>query len=265
MPTILLDSPTPARSELPESSQDVQDLGRWLVFRYSPASLFSLKISRATSTAGKTLLTPTPYAVKMAFLDATLRNGLTDDPYSFVRSLASAVLRIGPPRHACVTGTIQSVRHEARDAGHGRKPDSPAYRPSIAFREFVHYYGVLALAFDLKTCSADHVPLLLQAAPAVNYLGKRGGFVQYLSGARQPKLDSTFTQPVDGSNGPAGFGQRVILDDFGPGASFENLNSFASTEIRRGIDRKFVETIVPLQVYNSGPGFVHYWAPAVTG
>ena len=39
------------------------------------------------------------------------------------------------------------------------------------------------------------------------------------------------------------------------------LNSFAPTEMRRGVDRKFVETMIPLDTYNAGPGFVHYRAP----
>jgi hypothetical protein len=268
MATLLLERPTPTNtlSELPQRSEDIQDLGRWLIFRYSPVALFSLKSSRATSTAGKTLLTPTPYAVKMAFLDTALRNGLTYDPQDFVRCLARTILRIGVPHHACVTGTIQSIRQETREAERGLRPDLPPYRPSIAFREFVHYQGVISLAFDLKTCSVDYVPLLLEAAPAINYLGRRGSFVQYLNGARQPELDSTFTQAVDAaSERTARFGQRILLDDFGPEASFQNLNSFASTAIRRGADRKFVETIIPLQVYNSGPGFAHYVAAATAG
>jgi hypothetical protein len=49
-----------------------------------------------------------------------------------------------------------------------------------------------------------------------------------------------------------------MLDDFGARATFEVLNSFASTEARRDVDRRFVETIVPLEVYNAGPGFAHY-------
>jgi len=35
----------------------------------------------------------------------------------------------------------------------------------------------------------------------------------------------------------------------------------AAKPMRRDVDRKFVETIVPLNIYNSGPGFVHYSAP----
>src|SRR5215467_9888044 len=89
--------------------------GHWLVFVYAPVALFSLKASWATSTAGKTLLTPTFYAVKMAFLDAGLRSKLVSGPESFVKALANARLRIGLPEHACVTETVQRIRQETRE------------------------------------------------------------------------------------------------------------------------------------------------------
>jgi hypothetical protein len=263
MATLILEAPasTSQPSEQPKPTEDMHDADRWLVFQYAPIALFSLKSSRATSTAGKTLLTPTPYAVKMAFLDAALRHGLTEDPDGLVRWLAGANLRIVVPRHACVTGTIQSVRQEIRDVERKRHPETPAYRATIAMREFVHYQGTMRLAFDLKSCPPEFIALLLHVAPAINYLGKRGSFVQYLSGATHSNLDSAFTQPVDDRNAslPA-WGQRAALDDFGAKASFAALNSFAPTEVRRDIDRRFVETVVPLSVYNSGPGFVHYSA-----
>jgi hypothetical protein len=256
MATLLLEPPT----AVAESVEMESDHGQWLVFRYSPASLFSLKMSRATSTAGKTLLTPTPYAVKMAFVDAALRHGLTEDPDELVRALARANLQIGVPQHACVTGTIQSVRQETRDVERKRNPKLPPYRGSIAMREFVHYQGVLRLAFDLETCSARLPLLLRQAAPGINYLGKRGSFVQYLDSSRVAELDSTFTQIAD-DNSESAWGHRATLDDFGAKADFDALNSFSPTEIQREVHRRFVETVVPLRVYNSGPGFVHYCAP----
>src|SRR5271154_1084090 len=178
MSTLLLDEPS-RPTEQPEPAEENRSADRWLVFRYRPVALFSLKSSRATSTAGKTLLTPTPYAVKMAILDAALRHGLTENPRHLVRSLAAANLRIGAPQHACVTGTIQSVRQETRDVERKRKPNSPPYRGSIALREVVHHQGGMRLAFELKTSLRELVPVLLQAAPAINYFGKRGSFFQY--------------------------------------------------------------------------------------
>ena len=45
----------------------------WVLATYQPTTFFSLKPSNATSSGGKTLLTPTPYAIKMGLLDAAIR------------------------------------------------------------------------------------------------------------------------------------------------------------------------------------------------
>jgi hypothetical protein len=259
VPANVLESGSISRTERAQTDEDAGTDSGWLVFKYAPVALFSLKSSRATSTAQKTLLTPTPYSAKMAILDAVLRNGLTDDPESLVRWLARATLRIGVPGHACLTGTIQSIRQETREVERKRKPGLPTYRTSIGMREFVHYQGAISLAFDLKSCVPELTDLLLFAAPAINYLGKRGGFIQYVGGTRQAELDGTFTRAVDEvSSGDSG--HRAAMDDFGARASFEALNSFSQASIQGGVHRKFVETIVPLEVHNSGPGFVHYRA-----
>jgi hypothetical protein len=50
----------------------------------------------------------------------------------------------------------------------------------------------------------------------------------------------------------------ATLDDFGPGATFEALNSFSASEMKRGLHRKFVETAIPLKVRNFGFGFTDY-------
>lgn len=234
---------------------------RWLVFRYRPVTLFSLKMSRATSTAGKTLLTPTPYGVKMAFVDAALRHGLAGDPDELIQRLALASVRIGVPEHACVTGTIQTVRQETREVERKRNPQLAWYRANIAMREFVHFRGDLRLAFDLQTCPPELPAQLRQIAPAINYLGKRGSFFQYIGSMVQHELDSTFTRPVDKDSSVATEGHRATLDDFGPAASFDALNSFSATEMKWDLHRKFVETAIPLVVHNTGPSFTHYRGP----
>jgi hypothetical protein len=215
-------------------------------------------MSQATSTAGKTLLVPTPYAVKMAFLDAALRHGLAGDANELVKGLAKANVRIGVPQHACVTGTIQMIRQETREDERKRNPGLPWYRANIAMREFVHYQGDLRLAFERDTCHSE-LMLLLQVAPAVNYLGKRGSFFQYLGYSEQQDLDFTFTREVGKDpGGPAVGVHRATLDDFGPGATFEALNSFSPSKVKLDIHRKFVETVVPFSVHNTGPSFTHY-------
>ena len=125
-------------------------------------------------------------------------------------------------------------------------------------RELVHWRGVLHLAFDATSCDAEIVPLLMGAALAINYFGKRGCFVQYLGARRLDTLDASFTRPFrEGEPIPRGC-HRAVMDDFGPGANFATLNSFSRSEIRSAIHRKFVDTVVPMGVHNFGAGFVHY-------
>ncbi len=45
----------------------------WLTSEYVATALSSLKASSATSSGGKALLAPTPYALKMALLDVACR------------------------------------------------------------------------------------------------------------------------------------------------------------------------------------------------
>jgi hypothetical protein len=50
----------------------------------------------------------------------------------------------------------------------------------------------------------------------------------------------------------------VALDDFGPEADMETLSSFTAKPPNRGRHRRFIETIVPIGLVNTGPGFSEY-------
>ncbi|MEL6525291.1 MAG: hypothetical protein AAFQ07_06225, partial [Chloroflexota bacterium] len=41
----------------------------WVIAEYEATALFSLKPANATSSGGRTLLVPTPFAIKMAILN----------------------------------------------------------------------------------------------------------------------------------------------------------------------------------------------------
>jgi hypothetical protein len=253
-PPLYTGAQTDSESEL----AGVTGPGRWLVFRYLPVSLFSLKASQASSGVGRTLLTPTYYAAKMAFLDAALSNALIvgdEAADGMVRGLARAALRIGVPSGAVVTHTIVKVRQEPKEPG---KTPGVAYTSNIAYREFVAYRGELRLAFDLHTLSAGPAELLTMAAPFVQYIGKRGSFMQFVGSAREVELDATYTVALADLQHPPTRTHICKLDDFGPEANFDAINSFSATKIKRGIHRKFVETVVPLGLVNVGPGFTQY-------
>jgi hypothetical protein len=234
--------------------------GRWAVFEMLPVSLFSLKASQATSTVGRTLLTPTPYSIKMAVLDVCLQSGwLASDAESdlLVRSLANCSIAIGLPERAIVTHTIIKVRQEPKDP---KKAGVP-YISNVAYREFVHFSGPFQIAVDLTTCSPDMAETLGRSIPAIRYLGKRGSFVQFLRAERLEELPPTrFMQPLEKVTTIPGGVHFAWLDDFGPDATFDALNSFSKTPIKRGKHRTFTQTLVPLGLIRSGPGFSEYRA-----
>jgi hypothetical protein len=227
----------------------------WVVFTYASTSLFSLKISSATSSGGKSLLVPTPYAAKMAFVNAAFRAGRPDGACErLCRELRDVAVRVGVPEGIVVTQTFIKVRQENRDARHN--PTEP-YKSTIAYRELVHLRGSLRVAFE---ASEDLGQQLESLAPVVNCFGKRGSFFQYSGVARAADLGPGFTQPIQDER-PWECPPRahiVPTDDFGPQAELSVLSSFTDAKAKRDKHRRFVPTIVPLGITNVGPGFAEY-------
>lgn len=230
--------------------------GRWLVIEYAPTSLFSLKTSLATSSVGKTLVLPTPYSIKMAYVDAGFRVGLSDDDVAeLLRSLVDVEVRIAPPPVAIVTHTFIKVRQESRKGDPLRPYDS-----TIAYREFVHLAGSWRWAFDLSAGDERLMERLVEIAPYVSYIGKRGSFVQYRGLSRQADLDASFTKRLDRAQPwqPPVRCHIAVLDDFGPEADMRTLSSFSDATPKRDKHRKWDEVIVPLGLASTGPGFSEY-------
>lgn len=272
--------------------------GRWLVSEYEPTALFSLKISLATSSVGKTLVIPTPYSIKMALVDAAFRAGLSDvECADLLRSLVGVDLRVGMSEAAAVTHTFVKVRQEAKAPNWDKKKQAEgqyqasliqklaslypgslpkdwdgldistlkrvidgAYDSSIAYREVAHHYGRWLWAFDLSNGDDTLAARLVRLAPHVCYIGKRGSFVQFCGLSRVAELNEQFTQPIQNDRpwSPPPRAHVVSLDDFGPEADLATLSSFTDRSPKRDRHRKFVETIVPMGLVNTGPGFSEY-------
>lgn len=230
-------------------------MGRWLVIEYAPTALFSLKISLATSSVGKTLLVPTPYAIKMALVDAAFRKGLSDDDCAgFLRSLVGVDVRISPPAASVVTHTFVKIRQEP----HGGSSPGLPYISNIAYREVVYHQGTWRWAFDMDIGGDTLAERLVLLAPYVSYVGKRGSFIQFKGMHRSSELDGSYTRlPIAGESWPIQ-SHVVPLDDFGLEANLEVLSTFSASSAKRDRHRKFDHTIVPQGIVNTGPGFTEY-------
>src|SRR5262249_29692586 len=192
----------------------------------------------------------------MAFVDAAFRAGLPDqDCADFFRSLVDVAVRIAPPEVACVTHTFLKVRQEPKQTD----PLRP-YIDSIAYREFVHHHGTWRWAFDLAAGDSTLAERIVRIAPHVAYIGKRGSFIQFVGLSRQMDLGLEFAQPIQNQQTwtPPPRAHIAPLDDFGPDANLETLSSFTTKRPSQARHRRFVDTIVPLGLVNTGPGFSEY-------
>lgn len=232
----------------------------WLTARFQPVGLFSLKHGEATSTGGKSLLIPTPFAIRMALLDVALRLEGAERGDDFVTAIRSLKIALKPARYAAVSGLFGKIlKPERKPQETGR-----AMTPTIAFREYVHLWDEFALAFGGEDDALDGVARWLLH---VTYLGKRGSFVQLL----EPPLRLPDDEPPDGfvllrglalnANAlpeafPLGLLQRV--DEWGESMTFERVNIYTDAKIRVGKERLRMDVIIPYQMERSGRGFTLY-------
>src|SRR6266478_3896806 len=138
----------------------------WIIARYLPVAPFSLKPAAATSSGGKTLLAPTPYAIKMALLDSAIRTmGIVEGEriFPFLRNLS---VQIALPEDIIVFKSfskswrpVESKEAQKKDetreefetwqrekmADRIERGQYPLYS-TIAYREYVYYRDAFQLA-----------------------------------------------------------------------------------------------------------------------
>ncbi len=236
----------------------------WTIAEYQPTSFFSLRPYTATTSGGKSLIVPTPFAVKMALLDVAIRTqGLARGEALFpaLRDLGVAV-RL--PRHVVVNNTfirilrLKEIKTKASEKeaaiARARANRQWPFQRTIGFREYVQFGGPLALAFEGMAADAL-APLLWQ----INYLGKRGGFVQLL---RPPvaaaSLPEGFTLLTEGVQGAFPLGTLQMVDDCGPKMTFEQANVYSRQRIRVGVERILHHVVLPYQLTRSSRGYSLY-------
>jgi hypothetical protein len=239
----------------------------WIVARYLPIAPFSLKSASATASGGKTLLVPTPYAIKMALLDAAIRMfGLAEGErlFPFLRDLTIA---FAPPNDLVVMKGFGKIQRLLKDKSNEKKAQEAQERkhwpmqPTIAYREYVYYRDAFQLAFA-ATSDAPLPPELAQLLLAINYFGKRGGFVQLLeppyqiedlpAGARFVNLT-----PADISAFHMA-GTLQMLDDCGQTLTFQRANIYSPDRITLGKERILRHVVLPYRLERSSRGYSWY-------
>ncbi len=226
----------------------------WIGAIYQSTSLFSLKPATATASGGRTLLVPTPYAIKMALLDVACRLiGQEAAGEVWDAWLGSRRVALNPAADVVVNNTFIRIL---------RPPKSPTpgqpFQRTIAYREYAQIAGDFGIALEVE--DDEQADTLERWFAHINYIGKRGSFVQL------QKHPERFDQPSDdwlviGESLADGFALDATLtqlDDTGDDATFEVVNIYSSKNIRLGKHRVLHHVALPYQRVRSSRGYTHY-------
>lgn len=229
---------------------------RWLVGEFEPVALFSLRPSYTTASGGQTLLAPTPFAIKMALLDASCRVEGVQVARRRWQVLRALQVAWRPPSHVVVSRTFQRVLKPRRSEAKGEEEQGPFQR-TIAYREYAYFADAFGLALGWE--GEDHCDWLSALLVHVSYFGKRGSFVQLRAAPRcveeLPRdyvmLTKQPTQfPIDGV--------LQALDDCSLKVDFEAVNVYNKESSLSKMDRLRVYVVLPYRQQRSTRAFAWY-------
>jgi hypothetical protein len=227
----------------------------WTVAWYAPVGLFSLKPPYATTAGAKSLLVPTPYAVKMALLDAWIRlEGVAIAPQVYLL-LRQAAIAAAPPEHACVTNLFVKQLRPRREDG-GTDGAESYFQRTIAFREYVSQDGMLGLAV---LASEDGQAIIRRLLPQLDYLGKRGSFLQWCPPLEEvEELDARFVVLSEPGAQFVIWSIPQMVDDCDPTTEFKDVDIFSDRQTKRSP----IHLPVPYRKMKASRSYTYYrWSP----
>jgi len=239
----------------------------WVTADYMATTLFSLRLSSATASGARTHLVPTPYTIKMTLLDAACRLDGVNIARENWEWLRGGVVALRPAEHVVVNNTFIKVlrprrkdsksKEEGENSEAGGNADAGFFQRTIAYREYAQIDGVFGIALEVQ--QDEHALLLNRWLPMIQYLGKRGGFVQMVS---EPiALDNLLPDYLLLDGKPRPFDLDAILtqlDDAGDELTFEHANIYSGERMTIGKHRLFRTVALPYQVARSSRGYTAY-------
>lgn len=229
----------------------------WVYAEYEATALFTLKPAGATSSGGKTLLVPTPYSIKMALLDVACRLDGVGAAEAFWPTLARSTVAIRPPAEVVVNNTFTKVLRQRRNEAEPGEQHAGFFGKTIAYREYAYLAGAFGLA--VETGTEDEAGRIARWLVNINYLGKRGGFIQVQS---WPELGDTLPGsylPITGDlTGMAMDSVLTQLDDTDAKVSFGKVSIYTTERITLGKERILKHVALPYRRVGSSRSYTHY-------
>jgi hypothetical protein len=233
----------------------------WVIATYEATSLFSLKPATSTASGGKTLLVPTPYAIKMALLDVACRlAGPATAALEWETWLRDSIVALKPPSQIVVNNTFIKVLKPRRDAAKIGSADYGYFQRTITYREYAYMEGPFGIALWVENLSDVIGEQLSLWLTNINYLGKRGSFMQIseLPTIAEDILDDFII--IDGGRQDMELDASLLtqLDDTGEKLTFEAADIYSSERITLGKQRILRHVVLPYQLVASSRGYSYY-------
>lgn len=228
----------------------------WVIAEYEATTLFTLKPATATASGGRTLLVPTPFAIKMALLNAaySLLGRAAEDEWAWIGSLPVA---LNPAGAVVVNNTFIKILRPRRNPAEPGSQDVGYFGRTITYREYAHLNGILGIA--LWTEDVGQAEKLQRWLVNINYLGKRGSFIQIMG---VPAVDDRLPDEYLLINSDLSDFQvdsiLTQLDDVGADTDFETVSIYSGKSMRLGRHRVLHHVALPYQVVSSSRGYTYY-------
>jgi hypothetical protein len=229
----------------------------WVAADFTATTLFSLRLSTATASGARTHLLPTPYTIKMALVDAACRLDGVNIAQANWDWLRGAVVALRPAERVVVNNTFIKVLRPRRGEASEGSADAGFFGRTIAYREYAQIDGSFGIALEVE--HDDHADRLQRWLPMIQYLGKRGGFVQMVSEPAVWGSLSTDYLLLDGA--PRPFDLDAILtqlDDAGDELTFDRANIYSGEKMTLGKHRVFRTVALPYRMERSSRGYTMY-------
>lgn len=223
----------------------------WLSAVYQPTTLFSLRPSFATSSGGKSLLVPSPYATKMALLDIAIRvDGISAaaDAWALIRAVEIGV-RL--PEQVVVTNLFARLLRKRRAEAPEGTADAGPFQKTIGYREYVFFPDPFTLLIGTAEDGLDRLERWLVH---LNYLGKRGSFVQLMERPRRVADIGDYTLLTRETEQFHVYGLMQRVDDCDPKMKWDNANIYTASKPKRIVR----DIVLPYRLKKSSRSYSWY-------
>ena len=209
----------------------------WWEFVYEPTTMFSLKASEATNAAGKALLCPSPYSVKMSLLNAVCTYDTTETAIQYFDLIKSLKMEFALPEYIVVNNCFLRIMQESRSENRKESPNI-MFKSTVAFREYLYLPGEMKIAISSEALKEkQNLDFIRTYLAKINYFGKRGCFFQLKSFSDSPltELSNEYSREIIDKNYFNDGRPKVLnkVDDFGAKATFRKVSNFSSEKTER--------------------------------